>query len=155
AYNEFKNGPDSLTKPYFDALRAQSSLLTKRLSAGPELRNYIGALLHYNPTNLAATQPGAPLQDWYGGKELEIIAAVERRIVADNGRNPSVTLSAIPLLYAHKDAGVQPTALFAVEREGMPRSFVDDRGATYTDWQNFLENNSFSPDGEFHLAPEM
>jgi hypothetical protein len=160
-YEDFKKDKDKFLPQYFaDIIKNKEIFSERKLAEGPQLRNFIGTCLKYDPTNKTAAGQRDNTRDWYSGAALEAIRQVERKIVEAGGKTPEVT--AIPMLYASDDAGIQPTAMFAVADKtasnGSKKThkIVDDRGTgIFKDFQDFQENNKLGRPSNGHDAPQL
>ncbi len=116
-----------------------------------QLGNFIGASLMVQADNSAAQDGGDINTAWFTNKNsAKTIDAVRSGIRDASGADGAVT--AIPIAYVDKSAGVVPTALFKVVNQQSGKiTYVDDRGTQYGDINDYRHNNALADGGTIYL----
>ena len=123
-------------------------------NADTQRKNYIGGALMIQADNSGAQASGDTSTAWYtNGNSTKIINEVNKAIHDVGGDNPSV--KAIPIAYVDKSAGVMPTALFQVTGKDGKTHYVDDRGWTYDDLDDYRHNNALSDGGTIYVPKNL
>ena len=123
-------------------------------NADTQRKNYIGGALMIQADNSGAQASGDTSTAWYtNGNSTKIINEVNKAIHDAGGDNPSV--KAIPIAYVDKSAGVMPTALFQVTGKDGKTHYVDDRGWTYDNLDDYRHNNALSDGGTIYVPKNL
>ena len=162
-YDAFQSNVDTGLKSMFGQMSAATfgrdtpifdgkSHVFNTPSGDTQLNNFIGASLMVKADNSAAQDGGDINTAWFTNKNSTKTIDAVRKGIRDAGGGADGTITAIPITYVDKSAGVVPTALFkVVNPKGGKVTYVDDRGTQYGDINDYRHNNALADGGTIYL----
>ncbi|WP_412024130.1 LWXIA domain-containing protein [Burkholderia cepacia] len=119
-------------------------------------RNLIGVALGMQPdvagASSSSTSVATDTQVHFTDKDkLSAINGVRDALLKIGG-GPNTQISVLPIVYAAKDTGMQTTALFKVTDKNGGTQFVDETAGTYSDINDYINNNPLSSDGTVDIV---
>ncbi|WP_306716506.1 LWXIA domain-containing protein [Burkholderia dolosa] len=127
---------------------------------GNEQRNLIGVALGIPPDvpgdpSSAGADPVSPANDdvarFTDKDKLKTIDSLRDKLLSIGGGGDT-RVNVLPMVYAAKDAGMTTSALFKVTGKDGSTQYVDETGSTYSDIDDYLDNNELSSDGTVDIA---
>ncbi len=159
-YDLFDKNPEVMAQDIINASYAQMGGMPTQMHNRTEIANAVALSMGYAQTTpFDATDPAGNLQlmqsrNLFSGlpkAQQDGIDKVVDQIVDTGGDTATVT--ALPVVYATKQDGMQSVTLFKVESGG-ERHYVDEYGERYSSIDDYRANNNLPVDGVKLVMPK-
>ena len=159
-YDLFNAHPDVMAQATINAYYAQMGGMPTQMHNRTEIANTVALAMGYAQTT--PFQPGdtdgnlqlMQSRNLFSGLPKEQQGALDKVVdqIVDTGGD-TATVTALPIVYATRQAGQQSTTLFKVE-DGNDRHFVDEYGERYSSVDDYRANNNLPVDGVTLAMPK-